>query len=89
MQRKHPDSKYGNRKTVVEEAANRSCLQLLTLTLYTLFSPQLLGTSASFWEPDHVLEQNEDAQLTSYSCSPGKLFAGRGGSIHSSNRSSN
>lgn len=62
----------------MEEAANCSCLQLLTLTLYTLFSPQLPGTSASFWEPDHVLGQNKDAHLTSYSCSPGELFAGRG-----------
>lgn len=38
----------------MEEAANCSCLQLLTLTPYTLFSAQLLGTHASFWEADHV-----------------------------------
>lgn len=62
----------------MEEAANCSRLQLVTLTLYTLFSPQLLGTNASFREPDHVLGQNKDAHLSSFSCSPGKLFTGRG-----------
>lgn len=36
------DSKHVSRKTVMEEAASCSCLQLLTLTLYTLCSPQLL-----------------------------------------------
>lgn len=38
----------------MEEAAHCSRSQLLTLTPYTLFSSQLLGTHASSWEADHV-----------------------------------
>lgn len=77
------DSKYVSRKTITEEAANGSCLQLLTVTqICPPPSPQLLGTDASFWEVDHELCQDKDAHSFSPPPVSRQAAPGRGTAHH-------